>query len=59
MEFYDPMLYLSTPEHPNMMGVIVGLKEDIDGDILQEVVEGLRVRFPRSEEHTSELQSRI
>ena len=30
MEFYDPMLYLSTPEHPNMMGVIVGLKEDID-----------------------------
>lgn len=46
MEFYDPMLYLSTPEHPNMMGVIVGLKEDIDGDILKEAVEGLRDRFP-------------
>ena len=26
-EFYDPMLYLSTPEHPNTMGAQVVLKE--------------------------------
>ena len=45
-EFYEPMLYLSTPDHPNTMGVLVALKEPVDGDILQEVVEELRVRFP-------------
>ena len=26
-EFYEPMLYLSTPEHPNKMGALVVLKE--------------------------------
>lgn len=45
-EFYDPMLYMSTPEHPNTMSVVVELKEAINGTILQEVVEELRVRFP-------------
>ncbi|MEE3493031.1 hypothetical protein [Ruminococcus sp.] len=45
-EFYDPMLYMSTPEHPNTMSVVVELKEAIDGTILREVVEELRVRFP-------------
>ncbi len=45
-EFYEPMLYLSTPEHPNTMCVIARLKEPIDGDILQSVVQELTVRFP-------------
>lgn len=45
-EFYDPMLYMSTPERPNTMGVVVGLKEKVDGNVLRNVVESLRVRFP-------------
>lgn len=45
-EFYEPMLYLSTPEHPNTMCVIARLKEPIDGDILQSVVQELSARFP-------------
>ena len=45
-EFYEPMLYLSTPDHPNTMGALVGLKEPVDGDILRGVVEELRARFP-------------
>ena len=45
-EFYEPMLYMSTPDHPNTMGALVGLKEPVDGDILRGVVEELRARFP-------------
>ena len=45
-EFYEPMIYMSTTEHPNTMGALVVLKEEIDGDILRDVVEELRVRFP-------------
>lgn len=45
-EFYEPMLYISTPEHPNTMGVLVVLKEPVDGDVLKDVVESLRTRFP-------------
>ena len=45
-EFYEPMLYLSAPDHPNTMGALVGLKEPVDGDILRGVVEELRARFP-------------
>lgn len=45
-EFYEPMLYLSTPDHPNTMGALVALKEPVDGDILQGVVDEMRVRFP-------------
>ena len=45
-EFYEPMLYMSTPEHPNTMGVEVRLKEDVDGALLEAVVEELRCRFP-------------
>ena len=37
-EFYDPMLYLSTPAYPNTMGALVVLKEPVDGDILRDVV---------------------
>ena len=45
-EFYEPMLYMSTPEHPNTMAIQIELKEPVDGKILQNVVEELRVRFP-------------
>ncbi len=45
-EFYEPMLYMSTPEHPNTMGVGIVLKESVDGDILRNAVEDLRTRFP-------------
>lgn len=45
-EFYEPLLYLSTPAHPNTMSVIAELKEPIDGDILRDVVQELSVRYP-------------
>ena len=45
-QYYEPMLYMSTKEHPNTMGVEVVLKEDVDGAILTDVVERLRARFP-------------
>ena len=47
-EFYEPNLFLSTPEHPNTMGVMLKLTEPVDGDLLQEVVEQLRERSPIS-----------
>ncbi len=45
-EFFEPMLYISTPDHPNTMGVLVALKEPVDGGILCGVAEELRERFP-------------
>ena len=45
-EFYEPMLYMSTPDHPNTMGVVAELKEQIDGEILYGVVQELFARFP-------------
>lgn len=45
-EFYEPMIYLSTPEHPNTMSVVVQLREPVDGDILYSVVQELSVRYP-------------
>ena len=45
-EFYEPNLFLSTPEHPNTMGVMLKLTKPVDGDILRDVVEQLRDRFP-------------
>lgn len=45
-EFYEPMLYLSTPDHPNTMGVLAVLKEAVDGELLRDAVEELRTRFP-------------
>ena len=45
-EFYEPMLYLSTPDHPNTMGVLAVLKETVDGELLRDAVEELRTRFP-------------
>ncbi|MDO4796715.1 MAG: hypothetical protein Q4A01_01710 [Coriobacteriales bacterium] len=45
-EYYEPNLYMSSPGFPNTMGVCVTLTEPVDGDILREVVEELRERFP-------------
>ena len=45
-EYYEPMLYISTPEHPNTMGALVILKEEVDGDILRDVIGRLKERFP-------------
>ena len=45
-EFYDPTLYLSTPEHPNTMGMSATLRDEVDHDILSGVVDDLRRRFP-------------
>ena len=36
IEFYEPMLYLSTPEHPNTMGVLAVLTEAVDGELLRD-----------------------
>ena len=44
--YYDPMLFASTPEHPGTAGVVAVLKEEVDVAILREVVESLRDRFP-------------
>lgn len=44
--YYDPMLYLSTPEIPFVMGITATLKEPIEGEKLEEAVERLRQRFP-------------
>ena len=44
--YYDPMLFASTADHPNSMGMMAVLKEPVDGKLLQEAVENVRVRFP-------------
>ena len=46
LEYYEPRLELSSPEHFIAMGIIVSLNEQVDGEILRSVIEELRVRFP-------------
>ena len=45
-QYFEPMPYLSTPEHPNTMCMSVVAREPVDGDVLRDVVRELRVRFP-------------
>ena len=45
-EYYEPVLNLSDPEHHSTMGVILAMKDPVDGEILRSAVEALRVRFP-------------
>ena len=45
-EFYEPVLNLSDPEHHSTMGVILSLRDPVNGEVLRSVVEKLRVRFP-------------
>jgi len=45
-EFYEPLLDFSVPEHQNIMGVILSLRDPVDGEILRCAVEAMRKRFP-------------
>ena len=45
-EFYEPLLDFTVPEHQNILGVILSLRDPVDGETLQCVVEEMRVRFP-------------
>ena len=46
LQYYDPMLYASTSENPNVMSVTVTLTEPVEGELLRETVEQCRARFP-------------
>ena len=46
LEFYEPILDLSDPEHHNTMGAILSLRDPVDGEILRCAVEEMRTRFP-------------
>ena len=46
LEFYEPILNLSDPEHHSTMGVILSLRDPVNGEVLRSVVEKLRARFP-------------
>ena len=45
-EFYEPRLDFSVPENQSIMGVILFLRDPVDGEILRCVVEETRERFP-------------
>ena len=45
-EFYEPHLDFSVPEHQNILGVILSLRDPVDGKILRWAVEESRKRFP-------------
>ena len=45
-EYYDPMLFLSSPGTANTMGCTVTLHDTIDGGLLADAAESLRERFP-------------
>ena len=45
-EYYEPRLHLSSSEFHNIIGIIVSLKDPVDGELLRTVIEELRVRFP-------------
>ena len=46
LDFYEPILNLSDPEHHSTMGAILSLRDPVDGDILRWAVEEARARFP-------------
>ena len=46
LEYYEKLQNLSSPESHVTMGIVIYLKDLIDGDILEEVVNELQVRFP-------------
>ena len=45
-EFYEPFLDFSVPEHQSIMGVILSLRDPVDGEILRWAVEEMKARFP-------------
>ncbi len=54
-EYYEPVLNLSDPEHHNTMGVILALKDPVDGEILRSAVEALRSGLFRKERQMESL----
>ena len=46
LEYYEPFLDFSVPEHQNILGMILSLREPVDGKILRCAVEEMRERFP-------------
>ena len=46
LEFYEPILNLNDPEQHNTMGIILSLRDPVNGEILRSAVEKLRCRFP-------------
>ena len=45
-KYYEPMLFAGTSRHPNNMGMMAVLQEPVDGELLSQVAESLRERFP-------------
>lgn len=45
-EFYEPLLDFSVPEHQSVMGVILSLRDPVDGEALRCAAEEIRARFP-------------
>ena len=46
LEFYEQLQNLSSPKSHLSMGIVIYLKDLIDGDILEDAVNKLQVRFP-------------
>ena len=46
LSFIDPVMYASTPDNPNTMGMAITLTEPVDGQLLAEAIEDTRERFP-------------
>ncbi|MCR4745685.1 MAG: hypothetical protein K5894_10720, partial [Lachnospiraceae bacterium] len=45
-EYYEPNLFTTLSVDPNIVCAVIALKEPVDGEILETVVEELRARFP-------------
>ena len=45
-EYYEPLLDFSVPEHQSIMGIILSLRDPVDGESLRCAVEETRARFP-------------
>ena len=46
LEFYEPLLDFSVPEHQSILGMILSLRDPVDGESLRCAVEEMRARFP-------------
>ena len=46
LEFYEPLLNFSVPEHQSILGMILSLRDPVDGESLRCAVEEMGARFP-------------
>ena len=46
LEYYEPVLNITDPDTHSTMGVVLSLKDPVDGEMLRSAVEELRTRFP-------------